>query len=147
MLRWCFGSYLQAIDIFRNALDKVPGNVVAQCGLAAALLGRARQCTSVGALAWAARLLQVESFLMSGWMISVYCNLLMTIVDGQKLWCSSVIQACALQEAADAAHQCTSSNGTVAAAWKLLGDIEVCTTYASYYDVYLLQISQILVRE
>uniref|UniRef100_A0A7I4FVI3 Superkiller protein 3 n=1 Tax=Physcomitrium patens TaxID=3218 RepID=A0A7I4FVI3_PHYPA len=79
-------SYTQAIDIFRNALDKVPGNVVAQCGLAAALLGRARQCTSVGALAWAARL---------------------------------------LQEAADAAHQCTSSNGTVAAAWKLLGDIEV----------------------
>ncbi|KAG0566179.1 hypothetical protein KC19_7G044100 [Ceratodon purpureus] len=79
-------SYTEAIAMFRNAIEKVPGHVVAQCGLAAALLGRARQCTGVGALAWAATL---------------------------------------LQEAADVAHQCTANNGTVAAAWKLLGDIEV----------------------
>ena len=59
MLRLCDGFCLQAIDMFRNAVEKVPGHVVAQCGLAGALLGRARQCTGVGALAWAATLLQV----------------------------------------------------------------------------------------
>lgn len=37
-----------------------------------------------------------------------------------------VIWECYLQEAADVAHQCTANNGTVAASWKLLGDIEVC---------------------
>lgn len=56
-----YESCLQAIDMFRNAIEKVPGHAVAQCGLAAALLGRARQCTSVGALAWAATLLEVLS--------------------------------------------------------------------------------------
>jgi len=61
MLRLCDVSSVQAIDMFRNAVEKVPGNVVAQCGLASALLGRARQCTGVGALAWAATLLRVLS--------------------------------------------------------------------------------------
>lgn len=50
---------LQAIDKFRSAIEQAPNHVVAQCGLAAALLGRARECTGSGALAWAATLLKV----------------------------------------------------------------------------------------
>lgn len=70
ILRLCNGFCLQAIDMFRNAIEKAPGHVVAQCGLAAALLGRARQCTGVGALAWAATLLQVLLWaVLSGWYV------------------------------------------------------------------------------
>ena len=50
---------IQAITIFRSAIKKVPEHIVAQCGLASALLGRARECASIGACAWAATLLVV----------------------------------------------------------------------------------------
>ncbi|KAH8947142.1 hypothetical protein BDL97_11G024900 [Sphagnum fallax] len=82
-------SFTQASEMFHSALDKAPQHVVAQCGLGTALLGRARECISTGAFAWAATL---------------------------------------LEEASQVVSHCTTSNGRVAAAWKLLGDIEV--TYA-----------------
>lgn len=47
--------------MFHSALDKAPQHVVAQCGLGTALLGRARECISTGAFAWAATLLEVLS--------------------------------------------------------------------------------------
>jgi hypothetical protein len=53
--------YLQASEMFHSALDKAPQHVVAQCGLGTALLGRARECISTGAFAWAATLLEVLS--------------------------------------------------------------------------------------
>lgn len=110
--------------MFRNALEKDPGNVVALCGLASALLGRARQCTAAGALAWAATLLQV--FLCAVF-LRIGCTFLV-IYDGRKhvkfiFSCDEIFLL--LQEAADVAEQCTKTDGTVAAGWKLLGDIEV----------------------
>lgn len=134
MLRLCDGSCLQAIDMFRNALDKAPGHVVAQCGLASALLGRARQCAGVGALAWAATLLQVLLCTVFRWVVYKfllrYFSLLMTIIVTSRLSYSLVLHDCSLQEAADVAQQCTANDGTVAAGWKLLGDIEVYITYS-----------------
>lgn len=52
-------SCTQATTIFRSAITKVPEHIVAQCGLASALLGHARECASIGACAWAATLLVV----------------------------------------------------------------------------------------
>ncbi|CAM6087406.1 unnamed protein product [Calypogeia fissa] len=49
-------SYAKAIDMFREALEKVPQHVGALCGLAAAMLGRARECMVMGAFSWSASL-------------------------------------------------------------------------------------------
>jgi hypothetical protein len=54
-------SFTQASEMFHSALDKAPQHVVAQCGLGTALLGRAHECISTGAFAWAATLLEVLS--------------------------------------------------------------------------------------
>ncbi|KAG6542180.1 hypothetical protein Mapa_016412 [Marchantia paleacea] len=50
------GSYEKATDMFREALQQDSVHVGALCGLAAAMLGRARQCMSIGAFAWSASL-------------------------------------------------------------------------------------------
>ncbi|OAE29695.1 hypothetical protein AXG93_509s1480 [Marchantia polymorpha subsp. ruderalis] len=50
------GSYEKATDAFREALQQDSGHVGALCGLAAAILGCARKCMSIGAFAWSASL-------------------------------------------------------------------------------------------
>ena len=57
--------------MFRSAIEKAPTHVVAQCGLAAALLGRARECTGSGALAWAATLLKVS---LRSFILLIFCD-------------------------------------------------------------------------
>jgi hypothetical protein len=53
------GMAWQATGVFREALQKVPQHVGALCGLAAAMLGRARECMVMGAFAWSASLAKV----------------------------------------------------------------------------------------
>lgn len=49
----------QAIETFQEALEKAPQHVGGLCGLAAAMLGRSRECMVMGAFAWSASLAKV----------------------------------------------------------------------------------------
>ena len=51
---------LQAVSMFRTALEKSPEHPASMYGLASALLGQASECRSMGAIRWSASLLKVH---------------------------------------------------------------------------------------
>ncbi|KAG8386967.1 hypothetical protein BUALT_Bualt03G0203700 [Buddleja alternifolia] len=55
------GSYRKGIEQFQQALTISPRNVSVHYGLASALLGLAKECTSLGAFRWGASLLEEAS--------------------------------------------------------------------------------------
>ncbi|KAJ7518221.1 hypothetical protein O6H91_21G059300 [Diphasiastrum complanatum] len=57
--------YQKAIDTFRTTLESVPNLLGAKYGLAASLLGRARECVGQAAYGWGAKLLEEASELAS----------------------------------------------------------------------------------
>ncbi|KAL3701968.1 hypothetical protein R1sor_019990 [Riccia sorocarpa] len=89
------GSFDKALEIFQEALKQVPSHVGALCGLGAAVLGRARQCMSIGAFTWSAALVKVT------------------------------FKARVAADALDLLQASVPICSSVGAFWKLLGDLEV----------------------
>ncbi|KAL2650302.1 hypothetical protein R1flu_018430 [Riccia fluitans] len=96
------GSFEKALEMFQEALKQVPSHVGALCGLGAAVLGRARQCMSIGAFAWSASLvkdaldlLQVSVLICSS--VGAFWKLLgdLEVTYAQAVPCEDLASTCA----------------------------------------------------